>query len=137
MATARVTVRPHITAPAELLEDEVFVSTTRPVQQQFGDPITLLGQWRFRRNKDQSASKTGDDHYSWAWFDVSHHELTRKGVADPFSLKNAQVTGIERLHGVDGEDFIVTEVQPKGHLKGGPVFFQLFIDKHKDRLGTA
>ena len=137
MATVVIKVKPHKADSSGLLRDDIFDSPIQGTAEVFGAEIKLRAQPRYLRHKDQTPTKAGDDAYSWAWFDVAHHELTRKGVADPFSLKSALITAINRLHGEDPERYIVTEVRPRGHLKNGPVFFQLFIDKYKDESGAA
>ena len=137
MATSEVKFKPHLRDVDNLMRDPVFGNSQRSIQDQFGTEITLRAQPRFQRQKDQQPSKTGDDHYSWAWFNISAHELRVKGVVDPLGMKNGLITEIQRQHGRDPEEYVVTEVKPQGHLRGGPVFFQLFVDKLKATRGTA
>ncbi len=135
MALAPATFRLHKTDATGLLRDEVFDHPAQSIDQQFGEPFTLRVQARWARSKDQQPAFAGDDHYTFGWLSVSHHVLTAAGLT-PGQLKNAQVTGITRLHGIDAEDFIVTEVRPFGHLRGGPVGYKLVLDKHKDVTGS-
>lgn len=136
MATSAVQVRLHTTDTTGLLRDPVFDVPTETVPEQFEDTvITMQVQPRFQRHKDQQPSPTGDNSFTRSWLDVAAHELTRVGITNPFVLKNALVQQISRLHGADAEDFIVVEVRPRGHLTNGPVFYQLFLEKHEDTSG--
>lgn len=135
MALSNATVRLHKTDATGLLRDEDFELPAQSVGEQYGDPFTLRVQPRWPRYKDQSARETGDDHYTYGWLGVSHGEIADAGL-EPADLKNAQITGLQRLHGVDQESFVVTEVRPRGHLRGGPVFYMLVLDKLKDTQGA-
>ena len=135
MANSTVQVRLQKLTAAQP-QDETYGTKVLTVEDQYDAAISLRGQPRFGRNKGSNARMSGDSPETFGYVTFARDTLDAAGITDPDRLKNARIVGFERRAGIDGEDFIITRVDHRGHLAGGPILVKAYFSKHKDLVGS-
>lgn len=137
MANISISVRLQREGSAAQPIDDAFGHKMRPVEDQYDVAIKIPGQPRFNRTRRVEAKTSGDGQQSYGYVVFSRVALTAAGIADIYRLRNARISGIDEPDGsTRGEDFIIVEVDPRGHLPGGSILVKCLFEKHKDLVGS-